>query len=199
VFDPRAELAQLREQKAEQTLAENWQRYYAQLKAPQQAWADLLSRQPWHWFVTLTFRREKEQARGGIHPEKADKSFRMLISSINADLYGKKWHKHPGGGIVWARGQEFHKDGHIHFHALAACETVDLNEVSRRLDWMDWWWERNGIARIERPESQGDVCGYISKYVVSDGEVDLSNNFGRIQPPSLFPLDEGTSRARVKE
>lgn len=149
-------------------------------------------RQPWHWFATLTFKPQHEGRGGGIHPEKGDKAFRLFASSLNRDVYGPRWHKRQladnskHGGVVWAVGQEFHKDGRIHYHALIAAQERDLSQLARRLTWMDWWYERFGIARIEPPHSQEDVAGYVSKYVVKGGEVDLSPNFGKVLPPSLF-------------
>lgn len=145
----------------------------------------MLERQPWHWFCTLTFRPKHEGPRGGVHPEKGDKAFRYFVSNLNRHLYGRNWHRRPHGGVVWARGQELHKDGRIHFHAVMASPDVDLNSLTRRMDWVDWWWKEYGIARIEKPESQAAVSGYVSKYVAKDGEVDFSSNFGRYVPPAL--------------
>jgi len=194
-FDPRAALDDLRHRRileldelAEQRLRDNWEAHYAALDAPRKAWADLLMRQPWHWFCTLTFKPKHDGRGGGIHPEKARKAFALFLSSINRELYGPRWHK-PGkreNTLVWANGTEFHKDGRVHFHALLASPQIDLNEIARRLSWMDWWFEHFGIARIEPPDTQADVCGYVSKYVVKGGEVELSDNFGRVLPPSLF-------------
>lgn len=172
--------------RAEQQLADRWREYYEALSAPSRAWADLLMRHEWHQFWTLTFAPQAESYGGGVHPEKADKAFRLLCSSINRSIWGPRWHKKPHSGIVWARGQEFHRDGRIHFHAVVAGPDRDLNTSMRRLTWMDWWSARFGWARMERPESQGDICGYVSKYTTKGGEVDLSPNFGRYQPPGLF-------------
>ena len=152
------------------------------------AFAEMLSRRPWHWFVTLTFRVDHERASGGMHPEKADKAFRVLFSKINRECYGVRWFKRPDGGIQWARGQEFHKSGRIHFHALAAAPTADLSSLTRRMRWVDWWWREYGIARIEPPDSQESVNRYVSKYVTKEGkggEVDFSPNFDRYVPPVL--------------
>ena len=171
---------------AERRLAENWQAYYEQLDRPRRAWADLLLRHEWHQFWTLTFRAHCESAAGGVHPEAADKAFRFFVSNINRELHGPRWAKKEHGGVVWARGQEFHRSGRIHFHAVAAHPEADLNSLMRRLSWMDFWFKHYGIARIEPPDSQGDVAGYICKYATKGGEVDLSPNFGRKQPPSLF-------------
>lgn len=149
------------------------------------AYAEVLARQPWHWFLTLTFRPDHERASGGMHPEKADKAYRVLLSKINREVYGVRWYKRPDGGLMWARGQEFHKSGKIHFHAVCAAPDADLNTLTRRMRWVDWWWQEFGIARIERPQSQAEVTAYVSKYVTKDGEVDFSPNYGRYVPPAL--------------
>lgn len=159
------------------------------------AYADMLTRRPWHWFVTLTFRPDQERTSGGIHPEKADKAFRVLVSKVNRHCFGVRWYKRPDGGLIWARGQEFHKSGRIHFHAVMAAPEADLNALTRRMDWVDWWWREFGIARIERPTSQEDVAGYVSKYVTKGGEVDFSPNFGRYIPPALEFRDAPSPRA----
>jgi hypothetical protein len=150
-----------------------------------QAYAELLQRRPWHWFVTLTFKPDHERTSGGMHPEKADKCYRVLISKINREIYGVRWYKRPDGGLQWARGQEFHKSGKIHFHAVVAAPNDDLNALTRRMRWVDFWWREFGIARIEPPESQEDVNAYVSKYVTKDGEVDFSPNFDRYVPPAI--------------
>ena len=150
-----------------------------------QAYAEMLQRRSWHWFVTLTFRPSHEGRSGGIHPEKADKAFRVLVSKINRHIYGTRWYKRDETQLCWARGQEFHKSGRIHFHAVFADPTKDLNDLTRRMDWVDWWWREFGIARIERPADQGDIARYVSKYVAKDGEIDFSPNFGRVVPPAL--------------
>lgn len=150
-----------------------------------EAYAELLGRQSWHWFVTLTFKASHEGRGGGIHPEKADKAFRVLVSKINRSIYGTRWYKRDETQLCWARGQEFHKSGRIHFHAVMADPRNDLNTLARRMDWVDWWYREFGIARIEPPKSQADICRYVSKYVVKEGEVDFSPNFGRVVPPAM--------------
>jgi len=46
------------------------------------AWIALLGRWEWEWFCTFTFRDL-------VHPEAADKRFRVLISQANRVLYGR--------------------------------------------------------------------------------------------------------------
>lgn len=152
------------------------------------AYAELLAREPWHWFATLTFKRDHQRASGGMHPEKADKAFRFFIRNLNESIYGPRWMSAPRaqGGIVWARGQEFHKDGKVHFHAVLAAPDRDLDRCCSRYQWHEFWFREFGRNQIEPPRSQADVLGYVSKYVTKDGEVDFSHNFGTARPPRLF-------------
>jgi len=145
-----------------------------------QAWAGWLQGYPWEWTGTFTFRtpapapvtvfcrRDRPpRATGLVHPETADKRFRVYVSKINRVLYGPRWYKR-GLGINWVRGLEFQRRGTIHYHALFS----GVGEL-RRLTYVDLWNELAGFARIERPRNRVDVVRYISKYVVKGGEIDL--------------------------
>lgn len=162
----------------------------------QDAYVQLLAREPWHWFATLTFRREHERASGGLHPEKADKAFRFFIRCLDDQLYGNQrdTRRRDRNSIVWARGQEFHKDGKVHFHAILAAPDRDLNASASRYYWHEWWYREFGRNQIETPRSQDDVLGYVSKYVTKDGEVDFSHNFGQARPPRLFEVEQSAWR-----
>lgn len=152
------------------------------------AYAAFIGRANWHWFGHYTFRLHHHSAHGGVHPERADKAFRLKMSFLNRSLYGPRWAQKWHGGCMWARGQEFHKDGRVHFHAVISAPTDDLNTLARRMSWVDWWYGepfKFGICRIGRPETQNDVVEYISKYVAKGGEIDLSKNFGAWEPPPL--------------
>lgn len=150
-----------------------------------ESYADLLQRVAWQQFWTLTFRVSKAGRSGGVHEEAADKAFRYFVSCINRSVYGPKWSTRWHGGIQWARGQEFHKDGRLHFHAVAAAPTDDLNRLINRYEWHEFWYREFGRNRIEAPRSQCDVTGYLSKYVTKDGSVDFSRNFGAWTPPPI--------------
>lgn len=142
-----------------------------------EAYSGMIERYAWDWFCTLTFRPSRETG-CGVHPEAADKAFRFFLSCLNRSIWGTRWYKKYDKQVIWARGQEFHISGKIHFHAVLAHPTMDLNKVARRLDWMDFWYENFGIARIEKVTSRLAVSSYVSKYVAKDGEVDFSPNFG---------------------
>jgi hypothetical protein len=159
------------------------------------AYSDMLKREPWQWFATLTFRPDHERPSGGVHIEKADKAFRYFLRCLNESLYGKRWMRTQHGGIIWARGQEFHKNGRPHFHAVLAAPDRDLNTSASRYSWHEFWYREWGRNQIEQPRNQDEICGYVSKYVAKDGEVDFSHNFGTVKPPALPWLDcnEGSS------
>lgn len=148
-------------------------------------YAELLRRVPWQQFWTLTFRISKAGRGGGVHGESADKAFRFFVSCINRELYGPKWSTRWHRGIQWARGQEFHRDGRLHFHAVAAAPDGDLNRRMSRYQWHEFWYREFGRNRIEAPRSQADITGYVSKYVTKGGEVDFSKNFGAWMPPPI--------------
>ena len=147
-------------------------------EALRDAWIALLGRWEWEWFCTFTFRDL-------VHPEAADKRFRVLISQANRVLYGHRWHK-QGRGLRWVRALEYQKRDVIHYHALMA-GVQDL----RRLTWMDRWHELAGYARIESIESTAAVARYVSKYVVKQGEIDMG---GPLVPPVLPLFPEAASR-----
>lgn len=169
-----------------------------------EGYARLLEREPWHWFATLTFSPSKTvmdrytrkprvvdrfHPLRGMHVEAADKAWRWWVARVNEELYGKRWMRKPHGGVVWARGQEFHKSGRVHFHGVLAAPDCDLNAVASRYRFHELWYREFGRNQIERPRDQDDVVGYVSKYVTKDGEVDFSLNFGRERPLQIFDVD----------
>ena len=164
------------------------------------AWGELLGRYNAHAFVTLTFRpqrfyRDKHTGavcfadrtghNGSVHPEVADKAFRLFVSKINGSVWGRNWAHRWHGGCQWVRGTEFHRDGRLHLHALLAAPTGDLWNLTRIEQHHRWWREEFGFNRIERPRSQQHVRDYVADYVVKDGLLDFSRNFGAWQPPRL--------------
>ena len=148
-------------------------------------WAQFLGRTPWQMFGTHTFRIHHAGRTGGVHPEKASKALRFFISSINRQLYGRDWSRRWHGGLQWAVGQEFHKDGRLHLHSVIAAPTGDLYSLVRFDEWHKFWRKEFGNNRLERPRSQEHVSHYIAKYCSKGGEVDFSKNFGAWLPPPI--------------
>lgn len=131
------------------------------------SWAELLSRWPWDWFCTLTFRPRGElrSLARGIHPEAAGKAFRYWVSMVNRHLYGSRRKR-----LHWVVAQERHRSGAIHLHALVGGPGL---EHVRRLDWLDKWVELEGWARIEKPDLEHAVAVYCAKYTAKGGELTL--------------------------
>src|SRR5699024_8998347 len=105
----------------------------------------------------------------GMHLVAADKAWRWFIFELNKRLYGGNWRRVPHGGVIWARGQEFHKSGRVHSHGVIAAPDCDLNAVTSRYFWHELWYREFGRNQIERPSSQDDVGAYVSKYVSKGG------------------------------
>jgi len=144
-------------------------RSQAEIKKAWGAWLDNLA--SWDWWVTLTFRdpSEADQKRGWtkIGTHYAKRAWETFIKALEGSTEEK---------IGWASGTEYQRwRGVPHYHAL-------INGVGglRRLDWMDWWYNRYGIARILPYDKTKGAGRYISKYVVKElGDIDfggLTNN-----------------------
>lgn len=106
---------------------------------------------------------------------------------------------------VWIAGIERQRRGALHAHVLLRVPgwlaTMDpwsliwawyLPDVvwrvaTRRTFWDDEDGQRKarGYAFIERPQSQGDVAGYVSKYVCKGGELVISEGFRAVQLPRV--------------
>ncbi len=165
----------------------NYSETYEARQAHRQSWIDFINHWSWNWFCTFTFRGDS------VHPEKADKLFRVFISKINRALYGSRWYKH-GQGVKWIRAIEMQRRGVIHYHALIGGVGV---EDLRRLTYMDEWDDMAGYARIEPIDSAEAVIAYISKYVLKDGEIDLGGPLHDLDHPLL--KDAGVLQVRPQE
>jgi hypothetical protein len=128
---------------------------------------------------------ERTGRNGSVHPEAADKAFRVFVSKINGSIYGRSWSRKWHQGLQWVRGSEFHKDGRLHFHALLAAPNDDLWRLTYMRTHHRWWLGEFGFNRLERPRSQRDVQDYVADYVVKDGLLDFSRNFGAWLAPRL--------------
>jgi len=124
----------------------------------------------WDWWVTLTFRdrTDEEIARGWtkVGVSYTNRAWRALVSELEAS-------KGMFGITRWVRGREYqHWRGVPHFHALIA-SVGDL----RRMDFVDWWFERYGIARILPYDRELGAGFYLCKYVVKElGDIQFSEN-----------------------
>lgn len=145
-----------------------------------EGWCELLDRYPWHIVATLTFDGSRSRARSASESERLDRAFRMLIRTVNEQVYGRRWmsrcvHK----GVIWARATEFHASGAPHFHAVIGAPTKHhLIDAAFCRDKVKWWWARHGSAKFEPVMCAERAIRYMVKHVGSDAacEVDLSFN-----------------------
>lgn len=132
-----------------------------------EGWECLLDRYSWDWFATFTFKEE-------VHPEAADKVFRVWAAKLQRSVAGVKWYKKPQDTVRWARGLEWQKRGVLHYHGLFA-HRLGLNQIARRREYQDLWQElTSGFAQVRACDTRGAARAYIAKYCGKGGEVDIS-------------------------
>ncbi|MBA7664558.1 hypothetical protein ES703_72619 [subsurface metagenome] len=118
--------------------------------------------QGWDWFATFTFREltEKQQR---LYPGwtrigwgYAHKALREWDSALMRRRFGKS---QP----YFMAMMELQKRGVPHWHILVG-NTGD----ERRMDWVDWWFERFGIARILEYNERLGARYYLGKYLTKE-------------------------------
>jgi hypothetical protein len=104
-------------------------------------------------------------------------------------LYGRAVTRR-GTPIEFVNGIERHKSGWPHSHALLRFPDVDITDPSQFAlrEWQPRITETGGFAWLSIPRAQADVVGYVTKYVTTEGDLELSGN---LQPvlettPSLL-------------
>ena len=127
------------------------------------AFGEWLSRFPWDWYVTLTFKKDPTFYQ-------AEKAWEGWINGLRLTL---KAQERPMPYYV--RVTEYQKRGVPHFHAL-------IGGVSgiRRLLFKDLW-ELHGFARVLPYNPRLGAGYYLGKYLAKDaGEIRFSNTFKRL-------------------
>jgi len=135
------------------------------------AWGDWIGRQPWDLFVTLT-------SEDRTHPEAMLKRFRYCMAKASDHVYGRNWDRR-GDGLQWVVGIERHLSGNPHCHAVVRFPMVDIRGADGRAIFdLGYWQQRftdtGGFAWLELPRSEQAVVNYVTKYIVKDGDLELS-------------------------
>jgi hypothetical protein len=139
-----------------------------------EGWEALLDRYVWDWFATYTFKDE-------VHPERADKVFRVWMSKLQKSVAGASWYKRPSDTVRWARGLEWQKRGVLHYHVLLS-HRLGLNQIATRKAWeQEWTRLTEAFCSIYPCDSSGAVRAYIAKYCGKGGEVDLSQDLPTVE------------------
>jgi hypothetical protein len=146
------------------------------------AWVSLIQRHDWQWFGTFTFREE-------VHPESADKLFRLWCARCDESFLGKTWHKQTRRDerMQWVRGLEWQKRGVLHYHALLRNIPAYRDGYDSRLSFSSLWNELAGFAYVVPVEESGGVAAYISKYCAKGGQVDVCANLRAVASPAPQP------------
>ena len=131
------------------------------LNTLQDAWIKFIRKlEPLQWFCTFTFREQ-------VHPEQADRRYKRFIHQVNEFYFGKRY-REKGLGAYHVRALEMQRRGVIHFHSLIG----GAIKPEHRFYFMESWNRDNGFARIF-PYNPKGAPGYVSKYVVKGGELDI--------------------------
>ena len=167
-----------------------------------EAWGELLSNYSWDCFATLTFRHSRRNANEVVkaariwlmrwnEQQAEDRGLVLVRRHPIKDCYGREhgvrisrsgpwWRKWRSGAAkpTYVIGVEkFHQSDDLHTHMIIKHSDY-LADLERRKGWEMWFKEMKcGMARIEPPKSQDDVCRYVSKYVIKDDDIFLSDNF----------------------
>ena len=144
----------------------------------------------------MTLTSEKQ-----THPEAMAKRFRYCSNKLSDHLYGKHW-GNRGLGTQWVVGLERTKRGWPHAHACVRTPLVDARDRDQ-LDWgywQRWFSETGGHCWLEPVRSQAAVVAYVTKYVVKDGELELSPNLELTSAPgqTFLPLVTRPGGQRLK-
>lgn len=121
-----------------------------------QIWGEWLSAMAkWEWYSTFTFRDPENKRFPGW----------SQIGWASAHNSLKKWHNALVEALkysnpLWVACMELQRRGVPHWHLLVAGV-----EGERRMDWVDWWYEHYGIARIVAYDERLGARYYLGKYL----------------------------------
>jgi len=115
----------------------------------------------WEWYATLTFRDPADPAR----PDWTRIGWKAAQTALNRfhhDLVMES-----DANPSWVAVMEMQRRGVPHWHMLVA-NVPD----QRRMDWVDWWWDNFGIARILPYQAELGARYYLGKYLMK-GQADI--------------------------
>jgi len=134
------------------------------------SWVEFIERfQPYHWFVTLTFKDDLSNAR-------ANKIVARFLRGMNEDLFGKHY-RDKGLGLPYINARERQRRGTPHFHMLVGGDCWKLKRMKYKDLWEGWNgrnFTRYGMARILPHDREQGARMYVSKYVTKGGEIDVN-------------------------
>lgn len=130
-----------------------------------------------------------------VQEEHSFRMYRRWARKLNEEIFGMRY-RNKGQGLLHVYAIEYQKRGVAHIHSLIK----DIPEAVSRIQF-EKAWERlhpnNGYANIFPYDPERGATGYIAKYVMKGGKVDI------IAPPPAAPTpalsDDAGCRARGPE
>ena len=108
------------------------------------------------------------------------KRFRYCMNKASDHVYGRHWSRRSEG-LQWVAGLERTKQGWPHSHAVVRFPGRDIRGQAGKAIfdlgyWQKWMTDTGGFAWLQVPRSAQAVVQYVCKYVVKDGELEVSPN-----------------------
>ena len=119
-----------------------------------------------------------------------------IAAKMNDHLYGRGWQRR-GQGVEYVVGLERQKRGSCHAHGLMRFPDHDVrdpDQLSLRY-WQRFASKLGGWCWLEIPADTAAVTAYVTKYVLKDGELELSPNLNPWQPRTFGTSLLGGGRA----
>jgi len=140
------------------------------LDALRAAWGDFIDTLGrdlggWDWFMTATLRSPSNPNYPNWTKPGWKYAHRALRDWNDALLSSRFGVSSP----YWLAVMEYqHWRGVPHWHVLVGNTGVGTGAEERRMDWVDWWYERFGIARILPYQESLGAKYYLGKYLTKD-------------------------------
>jgi len=132
-----------------------------------------------------------------VQEEHSIRMYRRWARKLNEEIFGMRY-RNKGQGLLHVYAIEYQKRGVAHIHSLIK----DIPEAVSRIQF-EKAWERlhpnNGYANIFPYDPERGATGYIAKYVMKGGKVDIIAPPSCGSTPALRDRSEGIARGPEKE
>ena len=119
----------------------------------------------WDWFATFTF-RDPSSPKYPNWTKPGWKYAHRALRDWNDAILSKRL---GSSAPYWIGMMEYqHWRGVPHWHLLVGNTAIGDLDEERRMDWVDWWYERFGIARILPYQERLGAKYYLGKYLTKD-------------------------------
>lgn len=142
------------------------------------------------WLDSGTYERTGTYVQN-VQEEHSVRMYRRWARKLNEEIFGTRF-RNRGEGLFHVYAIEYQKRGVAHIHSLIK----DIPESCSRIQ-MEKAWERlhpnNGYANIFPYDPERGASGYIAKYVMKGGKVDI------LAPPQMPATAALSDEQRIKQ